>query len=246
MDPQGEDDLEEKARLFSLVDILQPLSREEIADLARRTPDVHLRRSQTYYTPEFRSRLLFLVLTGRVRLYDVVGGSEFTFLVVSPGNFFGELVFTEGGARGTYAQALEPSRIAIMRRNVFEETVMRNPRVGLKMVESLSERLAIYNSRLMDIGFKEVPSRLAGLILQLVSSEGIVTPEGIMIPTHYTHRQLGTMIGANREAVTNAFTRLRGAGAVELVHRHIYIRDAEALKHIASGEPPWNARNHRQ
>ncbi len=237
-DPQEEGDLEEKVRLFSLVDILQPLSQDEITDIARRVPDVRLQRDQTYYTPEFHSKLLFLVLRGRVRLYDVVNGSEFTFLVVSAGNFFGETAFTEDEVRGTYAQALVPSRIAIMHRNVFESVVMRNPRVGLKMVEQLSERLAIYSSRLMDVGFKEVQSRLAALILQLVNSEGVVTPDGIMIPTHYTHRQLGSMIGANREAVTNAFTRLRGAGAVKLVHRHIYIQDAETLKHIARGEPP--------
>jgi hypothetical protein len=29
-----------------------------------------------------------------------------------------------------------------------------------------------------------------------------MTPEGPRIPTHYTHRQLATMIGSSRETVT--------------------------------------------
>jgi CRP/FNR family cyclic AMP-dependent transcriptional regulator len=38
----------------------------------------------------------------------------------------------------------------------------------------------------------------------------------LKIPNHYTHQQLGTMIGAKREAVTRAFARLQDEGAVEL------------------------------
>jgi CRP-like cAMP-binding protein len=42
------------------------------------------------------------------------------------------------------------------------------------------------------------------------------------------------MIGSTRESVTRAFTKLRRAGAVELRHRHIYVKDIEALKHAAA------------
>jgi len=38
------------------------------------------------------------------------------------------------------------------------------------------------------------------------------------------------MIGVNREAVTNAFSRLQDEGVVELIRRGIYVKDVEALK----------------
>jgi CRP-like cAMP-binding protein len=41
------------------------------------------------------------------------------------------------------------------------------------------------------------------------------------------------MVGASRESVTRAFTKLRTKGAVELKDRRIYIKDVEALKCIA-------------
>jgi CRP/FNR family transcriptional regulator, cyclic AMP receptor protein len=81
-----------------------------------------------------------------------------------------------------------------------------------------------------DIALKEVPARLAAFILQLVESEGVMTAEGPKIPTRYTHRQLATMIGSKRETVTKAFTLLQQAGAIELRHRRIHVRDIEALK----------------
>jgi CRP/FNR family transcriptional regulator len=88
-----------------------------------------------------------------------------------------------------------------------------------------------------DIALKEVPARLAGFILQLVESEGVVTREGYKIPTRYAHRQLASVIGSKRETVTKAFTVLHRAGAVELKRRRIHVRDLEALKKAAQHEP---------
>ena len=68
-----------------------------------------------------------------------------------------------------------------------------------------------------------------------------MTPEGYKIPTPYTHHQLGTMIGANREAVTRAFARLRETGAVETENRTIEIPDIVALQKAAEGVSPIKA-----
>ena len=57
----------------------------------------------------------------------------------------------------------------------------------------------MYENRLEDLTLKEVPARLASLLLMLSEGEGVMTPDKqIKIPTHYTHEPLGTMIGANR------------------------------------------------
>ena len=88
------------------------------------------------------------------------------------------------------------------------------------------------------LGLKEVPARLAGLILELVETQGIRGSAGYRIPTRYTHQQLGTMIGANREAVTRAFARLREAGAVEVRRRYIHVENLEVLRVATAGILP--------
>jgi CRP-like cAMP-binding protein len=87
-----------------------------------------------------------------------------------------------------------------------------------------------------DLTLKEVPARLASLILLLCEGEGVMTRQDIKIPHHYTHERLGTMIGANREAVTRAFARLQDEGAVDLKRRLIHVGDIEALRRVA-GQP---------
>ena len=56
------------------------------------------------------------------------------------------------------------------------------------------------------------------------------------IPTHYTHQQLASMVGSNREAVTRAFGKLRKAGVVEIRERHIYVTDVGELGRYADAE----------
>jgi CRP/FNR family transcriptional regulator len=99
----------------------------------------------------------------------------------------------------------------------------------------LGERLVETEARLADLACKEVPERLASQILRLVESEGVVTREGYKICTRYTHQQLATMIGANREAVTRAFGKLRFRGSVELRNRRIFVTDLEVLEQAARG-----------
>jgi Crp-like helix-turn-helix domain len=80
---------------------------------------------------------------------------------------------------------------------------------------------------------KDMPARLATLILQLVDSEGVVSSESYRIPTRYTHEQLASMIGCKRVAVSRAFSRLKVAGAVQLKERHIIVKNLDALEDLA-------------
>jgi CRP/FNR family transcriptional regulator len=227
--------LEEKLRLLSMVDILAPLSREEIKELSRRVPDTHFQRDQILYTPQEKREVLFMLKKGRVRIYRVSpDGREFTLMVVGAGTVFGEMSLTAQRLENAYAEAMEPVIVCKMRRLDLERLVMDKPQVGLKLMSVLSERLSLAEDRMEDIALKEVPTRLASFILQLIESEGVVTSEGYKVPTRYTHRQVATMIGSKRETVTKAFTLLQQVGAVELKRRRIHVKDVDTLKRVAN------------
>jgi CRP/FNR family transcriptional regulator len=224
---------EEKLRLLSMVDILEPLSREEIKELSRRIPDTHYQRGQILYTPKERSEALFMLKKGRVRIYRVGSdGREFTLTVVGAGTVFGEMSLTAQRLENAYAEAMEPAIVCKMRRQDLERLVLDKPQVGLKVMSVLSERLSLAEGRMEDIALKDTTARLASLLL--LESEGVVAGQDhLKIPTHYSHQHLGTMIGANREAVTRAFARLQDEKIVELRRRLIYVTDIEALRRVA-------------
>jgi CRP/FNR family transcriptional regulator, cyclic AMP receptor protein len=206
--------LKEQIHLLSMVDILGPLSDEELEDLAKRTPDTYLEQGDVLYTPQEGTERLFILKKGRVQLYEVNrDGEEVTLSVIEDGNIFGEMALTSQSLYGLYVRAIEPSTVVSLRREDVEDLIRDTPDVGLRLVRELAERLHDSERRYADMVGKDVPARLATLILTLVDSEGVVSSESYRIPNHYTHERLASMIGCKRVAVTRAFRKLEGGGA---------------------------------
>src|SRR5215218_5069096 len=189
---------EEELHILSRVEILESLSEEDLRGLLRRSMETNLEPGGNFFAPEDTSERLFILKKGRVRIFREAGGRELTLAEIEPGTIFGEMALTAQRLRGSYAQAMEPSVLISMSRAHLEHIIEENPQVGTRLVHLLSERLRSYEERLEDLTLKEVPARLANLILLLCEGEGVMTRQDIKIPHHYTHERLGTMIGANR------------------------------------------------
>src|SRR5215210_499746 len=182
---------EEQVELLSRVDIFESLPKEEIReilrDLLQRNAEINLSAGKVFYTPKQPDGKLFILIKGRVRIYKMEAAREFTLEVVDAGTVFGEMAFTPYRLRESYARATEPSVVFAMERAEVERLIEEKPQVGIRMISLLSERLHYYETRMEDITLKEVPARLASLILFLVESEGVQIPGEIRIPTSYTH-----------------------------------------------------------
>ncbi len=226
--------LQEQVRLLSMVDIFGPLSPEETEDLAKRLPDTFLEQGDVLYTPQDGAQRLFILKKGRVQVYEVGrNGEEITLSVVEGGSVFGEMALTGQKLEGLYVRSLVPSTVVSLGRDDLEGLIVKKPEVGLRLVRELAERLHASEARYADIVGKDVPARLATLILTLLDSEGLVTNESYRIPTRYTHDQLASMIGCKRVAVSRAFSRLKEVGAVQLEERRIIVKDLDALRGLA-------------
>jgi CRP/FNR family transcriptional regulator len=224
---------EELAPLLARVEVLGQLSYERTLWLAQRVPEMLFERGQTIFGPRHDSRMIFALLEGRVRLYNLLGGEDVTLEIIEAGHLLGDVPALAGRPREIYAEALAPSQVALISTDVLLHLVQEDPEVGRRLAERLSERLYEYQQRMTDVFLKKVPARLAGLLLRLRETEGVVTPEGARIDTRYTHEQLATMTGAKRVAVSRAMSELRRLGAVEVKGRRVYLRDDAALRKAA-------------
>lgn len=61
---------QEVAGLLRHIDILEPLSGEQLERLSLGVAEVRSEEGQLFYTPSHFARVLFLLLEGRVRIYN--------------------------------------------------------------------------------------------------------------------------------------------------------------------------------
>jgi CRP/FNR family cyclic AMP-dependent transcriptional regulator len=189
------------------VEFLAPLSEDELEDLVRVVSFVRLeRREELVVGNEEQAERMLLAVEGQLQVYEVALGSgrELTLWVLASGSVVGATGLVARWTRELHIRALEPSVVCRIERQHLEGLVRTNPEVGLSLARMLAEQLMLMEDRWADMVEKEVQARLAGLIYMLVEEAGVMTPEGPMLPTRYTHAQLASMIGANREAVTRA------------------------------------------
>jgi CRP-like cAMP-binding protein len=86
-----------------------------------------------------------------------------------------------------------------------------------------------------DATFRDVPARLARVLLDLAARNGRAVDDGILIESRLTQGELAGMVGASRETVNRA---LRGFERDELIRweaNRILITDPERLRARAEG-----------
>ena len=222
-----------EVKLLSMVDVLEPLSEEELEEVCTRCPSFSLDAGQELYGSREFDGGLFLLEEGHVVIYKTTSsGKQITFAVHSAGT-----VLPAQRLQGLVARALESSVLAFMRREDLEYFLRRKPQMGLRLMDLLAENLRLMDARISDVIHKRVYARLASLIAWLIGEEGIVAKSGdLVIPYSYTHDQLATIIGARRVAVTLAFRVLQVEGVVEMRQRRIHVKDLNHLQRIAEQE----------
>ena len=232
----------ENFRALRKVEVLEPLGNGEIERLLGRLPTFRFEKGQILFTPRNRANLSHFLLEGSVRLYKACEEDELTLELIHAGGMFSnsgaggvsaeDSGFSGGLRLGVYAQALRPARVAMIHHEHFRRLAAEHPEVGLKAMALLERRLSLYGERMFDMSTREVPARLARLILSMIEDEGVVDKEGIKISGCYTHEELATMVGSKRVAITRAFKDLKKSG-VETRRRQIRVSDMTALEQAA-------------
>jgi CRP/FNR family cyclic AMP-dependent transcriptional regulator len=215
--------------------LFQDLSVEEQAHLEQRIPHIAVTTGTLIYSPEEHGEVLFLLKQGRVRLYRLSpDGKALTTTIVEPGSVFGEMALLGQGMQDSFAEALEDCVLFTLSRRDVQEVLLSDPRISRRLLELVSRRLADTEHKLQEFAFRNVPQRLASLLLQL----GRVPPEQrhgpVLLSARYTHQQLAEMIGTYRETVTKVLNDFRQQGWIRMERGYIQLVDLETLQRMIS------------
>jgi len=209
---------------------LPQITEEEEMDLARRSEMFDVPKGQIFGVRDAESGHAYLLKKGRMRsLRKTPDGREVALDILAPGDIVGATAIVSGGADSERFEALEPCLVCRIRGEVLHDLLERNGQIGLSVMHRVGLRKRKIESRLLDMVFCTVPVRVARLLAELAEKFGQKTPEGTLIDLKLTHREIGDLVGANREAITRALAGLVDEGAIAYQGKLILVTDADRL-----------------
>ncbi len=220
---------EGKMHLLEEADIFRDLSHAQMEDIERMTTMTTCRKGRALFGLGESGEALFILKRGRVQLSRMTeDGRRIVTAILEAGSVFGEMPMLSQSMQGTAAEALDDCTLCVMSRQDLETLILANPRVGLNIIHTLSERVAELERRLEMQAYQPVTERLASTLLRLAG-------EGTVI-SGASHQQIAETIGASRETVTRALGDLRTQGLIDVSRSRIAIHDRAGLARIAHTE----------
>jgi CRP/FNR family transcriptional regulator len=175
-------------------------------------------------------RLVFIVETGAVKLSRVSDdGREVTVGVLGPMEMFGERAIAGETTRSDRAAVLDDAVVCAFEREQFERFLFAHPELALRVTKLIGERLHRVESRIQDILFKDVRTRLAHTLARLADKFGEDVPEGRRIALRLTQTDLAQLIGSTRETTSTIFNEFRRQELVDTDDHHVIVPDMHSL-----------------
>ena len=216
----------------SLFDTLSSAERATLVRCGRRRV---LYRGQTLFSQGARNDGIFLIETGRIRVYYTAPSQrEITLAYWHPGNFVGgPEVFGEGVHQWSGVATSNSSVVHLPGREL-RKLVVEMPNLAIGLIEGLAFKGKCYSALAQMLGTRSITERLANLLLHLIELYGVRDPDGILIGAAFTHADLAHMVGATRQWVTISLKRLHDKNILVVRRPKIIVRRPDLLQDMRS------------
>jgi CRP/FNR family transcriptional regulator, cyclic AMP receptor protein len=156
-------------------------------------------------------------------------GRAITLATLGPGAIFGELAMLDGERRSASVETTENTELVALPASDVRKLIREHPEMAEKLVVALTRRLREANERISRQSFQTVPSRVAGVLNQLLADEA-VTPmvrDGVTI--RLRQADLAQLAGTSRESVSRFLATLERAGVVRVGRGTVTVLAPERL-----------------
>ena len=235
--PRGTDALNDFWHLHNF-DWLNELSPEEAEALRARSASAAYATGDLVFGPTQAPQSVYLLESGLVRIYRTSdAGDETTFGYVNPGEIFGELAAFDECARESWAQAAKPSVVWRVTRDAMRAVLQRHPGIVVQVTKQIGSRLKRVETRVEDLVFRDVRSRLSRVLIQLADDFGRPVAEGRLIDLDVTQEELATLVGATRQTVNATLRDMEREALLGRQGRLFVVRDVDALRATLAPAP---------
>lgn len=212
-----------EAALISLlrqVPLFAGLEDEPLRLLARACRRRTFAPRTTLFHQDDPGHTLYVIVSGHVLIQYVTGEGETVHIARrEAGEHIGELSLLDGKPRAADAvTGAIACDLVMLDRDPFLRLMEQTPAIALNVCVSLADRLREATEETAARQKQDVMGRLAAFLLEYATTQGDAATDGSGDPSRLrldiTRQEIAAQIGAQRETVSRALSRMKAAGAV--------------------------------
>ncbi len=184
--------------------------------------------------PHDNYRGFIVVKKGKLKVFKTSDdGREYIFYWIRPGEIFCYMKFFENNPPKLSVAAAEKSTVYFLKETDVKELIQESPSFGFNIFRSYANRTTKYIETVGDLAFKNVPERLAKVLLEVLQKEGIKKDDRYILKRDITLYDLASMVGTVREVVTRSLHKFEKDGILKIDRKKLEVIDLEQLQEIA-------------
>lgn len=216
--------------LLRSVPLFAELDEEELERFSRvAVPRSYPEGTRVFHEGD-RSDACYIVRSGTFRVTrEHPDGRAITLATLTAGDIVGELAMLDGEVRSASVETLggDGELLALPASDV-RSLLEKHPDITVKMVAALTRRLRAANERISRQSFQTVPSRVAGVLSQMVADEG-ADGTNREITIRMNQADLAQLAGTSRESVSRFLADLERSGVVRAGRGQVTILEPAKL-----------------
>ncbi len=207
--------------------LLDHLQRPEFAELRSVLISHKFPKGSFICQPGTGSNRVFIVVSGKVRVYLGYEEKEFNLGILTKGDIYSTHT-------GTFVQALTDVVVLLTDVKTFRQRMVGDPEVTKAMVRVLGNILKTSFSIIDGLAFKDVNARLVALLSNEASRHGVTLANGsVQIQLDLSIEQISRLVGSTRQTVSMLLNDLVRAGLIERPERgRFLIPNLSALESV--------------
>lgn len=227
------DNFDAHAAVRSMKNIWEILSEEERALFVSSVKVVRYKKNELIYREGELPEHLLCLHSGKVKIFrDGVGGRFLINRVLRPIQYFGYRASMANEPYVTAAAAFEESTIISVPMRVVNDTLKKNPKLGVFFVRELATDLGLADKRIVSLTQKHVRGRLAEALLSLLDIYG-VDSDGQTLDLHISREDLANLSNMTTSNAIRTLSIFADEGLLEVRGRYIKFLDVNTLKRIS-------------
>jgi CRP/FNR family transcriptional regulator, cyclic AMP receptor protein len=216
--------------LLGRVPLFAELSRQELEQVVSVAIPRSFPKGVRVFHEGDDSDACYVVRSGDLRVTrEHSDGRAIALATLNSGDFFGELAMLDGGARSASVETLSDAELLALPAIDMRRVIAAHGEIAAKLIVALTRRLRETNERVARQSFQTVPSRVAGVLAQLIAEEAIPEDrDGITV--RMTQADLAQLAGTSRESVSRFLATLERAGVVIVGRGRVTIVEPRRLR----------------